>query len=50
VSWHFSAALEDVKAALGDRLLARGPLSKPYAHAVMRKIDAALAKAKGGGA
>lgn len=35
-------ALESVKAALGDRLLARGPLSKSYAHSVMREIDAAL--------
>lgn len=35
-------ALEDVNAALGDRLLARGPLSKEYAHSVMRKINEAL--------
>ncbi len=34
--------LIDVKAGLGDRLLAEGPLSKPYAHAVMEKIDGAL--------
>lgn len=36
-------ALEQVKAALGDRLLGNGPLSKPYAHGVMRQIDDALA-------
>lgn len=38
--------LERVKAALGDRLLARGPLSKEYAHGVMGEIDAALRAAE----
>lgn len=36
------AALDQVKAALGDRLLAEGPLAKPYAHAVMNQINEAL--------
>ena len=43
-------ALESVKAALGDRLLAGGPLAEPYAHGVMREVNTALAAtAKGGG-
>lgn len=37
------AALEDVWAAIGDRLLARGPLSKEYAGSVTAKVTAALA-------
>lgn len=36
------SALEGVEAALGDRLLAKGPLSEPYAHSVMRAITKAL--------
>lgn len=36
------AVLETVKAALGDRLLADGPLSDSYAHSVMKDIDTAL--------
>lgn len=39
------AALDSVKSAVGDRLLGKGPLSEPYAHGVMRQINAAL---KGG--
>lgn len=35
-------ALDKVKAALGDRLLAKGPLSEEYAHGIMRDIDNAL--------
>ncbi len=35
-------ALEGVKSALGDRLLANGPLSLAYAHSVMDRVDAAL--------
>jgi hypothetical protein len=35
-------ALRDAWAAIGDRLLARGPLSKEYAHSVQRTINAAL--------
>jgi hypothetical protein len=34
--------LVQIKSALGDRLLARGPLSLEYAHAVMRDTDDAL--------
>lgn len=34
--------LLDVKAAVGDRLLAGGALSKEYANSIMSKIDAAL--------
>ena len=34
--------LRCVKAALGDRLCAGGPLSKEYAHEIMAKIDKAL--------
>lgn len=34
--------LESVKAALGDRLLAHGPLSEKYAHSIMRTINALL--------
>lgn len=39
------AALEGLAAAVGDRLLAGGPLSKEYAHAVMAEIKAAILKA-----
>lgn len=35
-------ALDEIKPALGDRLLAEGPLSREYAHSVMRTIEAAL--------
>ena len=35
-------ALEHAWSGIGDRLLADGPLSKGYANAVMRDIDAAL--------
>lgn len=35
-------ALVDLKAAIGDRLLAQGPLSKKYAHSIMNGIDKAL--------
>ena len=34
--------LESVKSALGDRLLAKGPLSESYAHGVMRQVTEAL--------
>lgn len=40
--------LERVKASLGDRLLAKGPLSVAYAHGVMAEINAAVEKARGG--
>lgn len=36
--------LDDVWAAIGDRLLARQPLSKEYAGSVSKKVRAALAK------
>ena len=36
-------ALETVKAAIGDRLSAGGPLSKNYAHKVLETIEDALA-------
>lgn len=36
-------ALRCVEAAIGDRLLAEGPLSPGYAHAVIGKIKTALA-------
>ena len=36
------AALKSVSVGLGDRLLAKGSLSEPYAHDVMRQIRAAL--------
>lgn len=35
-------ALEQVWAAIGDRLLGKGPLSKEYAHGVTQKVNAAL--------
>lgn len=35
-------ALEQVKAALGDRLLGEGTLSKEYADSVFRRINAVL--------
>jgi hypothetical protein len=35
-------ALDLVDSALGDRLLAEGPLSKPYAHVIMARIRNAL--------
>ena len=38
------AVLEDVWAAIGDRLLAEGPLSKEYAHSVSAKVTAALGR------
>ncbi len=41
-SERYRKALESVKAALGDRLFAKGPLSKEYAHSVMRQINEAL--------
>ena len=34
--------LEKIKAAIGDRLLAKGPLSKPYAHEAIRAINEAI--------
>jgi hypothetical protein len=36
-------ALERVRAAIGDRLLAKGPLSRSYGNGVIAEIDAALA-------
>ena len=46
------AALEDVRAALGDRLLAGGPLSAAYAHKVYGTLNAAInsaiSRARGG--
>jgi hypothetical protein len=38
--------LEDIKAAIGDRLLAKGPLSKSYAHSVTDKINQFLEDTK----
>lgn len=35
-------ALTEVKAAIGDRLLAEGPLDKKYANKIMRQIEEAL--------
>lgn len=35
-------ALKSLDAGLGDRLLAKGPLSKEYAHEIQRKISEAL--------
>lgn len=43
-----ATALESVWAAIGDRLLGRGPLSRAYANDVQREVTAALEKAKGG--
>lgn len=37
--------LGNIKAGLGDRLLANGPLSKEYAHSIMNGINDALATA-----
>ena len=42
------AACERIQAAIGDRLLAKGPLSLAYAHAVLSQIDSAVKKARGG--
>lgn len=39
-------ALYDIKDALCDRLLAKGPLSKKYAHSVVNACDNALAEFK----
>lgn len=39
------AALEQVRAGLGDRLLAGGPLSKGYADAILVEIAYAMVKA-----
>lgn len=38
--------LDKVDSALGDRLLAKGPLSKSYAHGVMQDISQALSDAE----
>ena len=39
-------ALDNVWAAIGDRLLAKGPLAKPYAHGITDRINVALASAR----
>jgi len=42
ISEDLREALESVKAAIGDRLLAKGPLSKEYANSVLTKIEEVL--------
>lgn len=38
---HARIALDDIWAAIGDRLLAKGPLAKEYAHGVLRNVEQA---------